>query len=199
MTRHSKFKGAAFFVFFGLTAAANASVTFTMQQVGNDVVASGSGTLNLSSLTNRSFATLGGLVWGSLSPGSGLAIGSASSEPVNTYITISGPASFGSGAFFAASSGGGTTIGVVANQSLSVSTGYLSGSPLSATSTWNNQTLAGLGVTPGTYVWTWGSGASADSFTFIIGPQASTTPEPISILLVAGGLAALGLLKQRRS
>ena len=48
--------------------------------------------------------------------------------------------------------------------------GYVSGSALSDTgATWDNQTFRSLDVTPGTYKWTWGSGANADSFTLNIG------------------------------
>jgi len=35
-------------------------------------------------------------------------------------------------------------------------TGYTSGSALTTSETWNNTTLAGLGLTDGTYTWTWG-------------------------------------------
>jgi hypothetical protein len=56
------------------------------------------------------------------------------------------------------------------------------------TSTYNNVTFSSLGVTPGTYAWTWGSGANADSFTLKIG-DAATVPQPATL-----GLMALGLL-----
>ena len=62
--------------------------------------------------------------------------------------------------------------------------GYVSGAALSSTSTWTGQTLATLGVTVGTYTWTFGSGASADSVVVYAGtapPSAAVavTPPPI--------------------
>jgi hypothetical protein len=59
---------------------------------------------------------------------------------------------------------------------LFVPNGYVSDSPLSDTSTYDNQTFVTLGATPGTYVWTWGSGADADSFTLDIGTIAPILP-----------------------
>jgi hypothetical protein len=44
-----------------------------------------------------------------------------------------------------------------------VQAGYVSGSSLSATTTWNNQTLATMGLTGGTYTFSWGAGVNADS------------------------------------
>ncbi len=70
--------------------------------------------------------------------------------------------------------------------------GYTSGDPLSGTATWPGTTFAGLGLTPGIYTWTWGSGADADSFVVDIGvPLVTPIPEP-STLLVAG--MALGVV-----
>src|SRR5207248_2671894 len=43
---------------------------------------------------------------------------------------------------------------------LSVPRGYVSGTFLSDRATYSGATLATLGVTPGTYKWTWGTGAN---------------------------------------
>jgi hypothetical protein len=69
--------------------------------------------------------------------------------------------------------------------------GYVSGHALADTMTFDNTTFTGLGVTPGTYEWTWGSGLTADSFTLQIGPVAVPAPligHGLSVLLAVGGL-----------
>jgi hypothetical protein len=71
----------------------------------------------------------------------------------------------------------------LADGQLAVPFSYVSGSALLDTSTYDNATLASLGVTPGAYIWTWGAGASADSLPLQIGPAPTNTPEPASLAL----------------
>ena len=71
-----------------------------------------------------------------------------------------------------------------------VPVGYVSGSSLSDTSTWDNTTVAALGLIPGTYTYTWGSGPTASSFAV----KVSGTPELGTSLLVAIGSLGLILL-----
>jgi hypothetical protein len=52
---------------------------------------------------------------------------------------------------------------------LSVPAGYVSGTALSDTAIYSGTTLAALGVTPGTYVWTWGT-TENQNFTLQIPP-----------------------------
>jgi hypothetical protein len=66
---------------------------------------------------------------------------------------------------------------------------YVDNTPLSHTATYYSATFATLGVMPGTYVWTWGSGAN-QSFTLKI----VRTPPPNTLRL----LGLLGLLGWRR-
>ena len=44
---------------------------------------------------------------------------------------------------------------------IGVPQGYISGDPLRNTTSWINATYASLGMTPGVYTWSWGSGADA--------------------------------------
>jgi hypothetical protein len=72
--------------------------------------------------------------------------------------------------------------------------------PVSDSSTYENQTLSSLGATPGTYIWTWGTGSHADSFTLQIGP-AQTASEPGALTLMAvslAGLLGVVLMRTRR-
>ena len=80
-----------------------------------------------------------------------------------------------------ANSGSGNMVGIAAailveftGVLLSVPRGYVSGTVLSDSATYSGATLATLGVTPGTYVWTWGTGAN-QNFTLQI-----KTPGPAS-------------------
>jgi hypothetical protein len=80
--------------------------------------------------------------------------------------------------------------------------GYISGTPLAGTATFSGTTLVAMGATPGTYVWTWGSGNTADSLTLLIGASAEV-PEPGTLFLVGGvllgSMALKGALRVRRS
>ena len=69
---------------------------------------------------------------------------------------------------------------------------YVSGSLLSTTDTYSSATFSILGLTPGNYTWTWGTGADADSLTVQIGPAATGVPEPpTSVLAVIGAMTGL--------
>jgi hypothetical protein len=179
----------------GATVAANASTYIvTIEQVGSDVVATGSGQLDLTSLT---------LFFTGAGPGAGIVPNTAQISFATTGSTIdaydglfSGPASFGTGTLTLADTTSGEPVFFLrVLQSLAVPTGYISDAALgTSTSTYSNATLTSLGVTPGIYVWTWGPAAN-QSFTLdIINP----IPIPAALPLFATGLGVLGLLGWRR-
>ena len=175
------------------TTESHAAYVVDFQQDGSNVIATGSGTLDLSALTFRTSLPNFAAVY----PAAGLAlVGPTTSTYTDEYsgVSFSGPADFGSGIDdIAATSGSGDLVGVAYPiEVILVPQGYVSGAALSDTSTWSGQSLNSLGITPGTYSWTWGSGATADSFTL----TTSVVPEPASLSLI--GLAACGLGFRRR-
>ena len=188
--------------------AAQAAYTITMQQVGPDVVATGSGSFSLAGLT----PTLVGVGGGAVIPPNGLVgVGPVAPLPgVQMYAPpMSGPASFGTGVASLATSGTGAGVGMNrAASAFGVPIGYVANTPLGiSTATWSGQTLASLGITPGTYVWTWGAGPTADSFTLIVNaapapaPAAATSVPTLSewgTISLAAMLALWGFAAVRR-
>ena len=183
--------GVAMLIGCGLSAPpAQAGYIVTLEQVGSNVVATGSGTIDLAglSLNTSPFADAG------MNPMHGvIRTGPTSGAQIDIYTLVTGPTSFGSGGgnfFIPASSGSGDMVAISGiDDTLNVPHGYVSGSALADSSTYNNQTFGSLGVTPGQYRWTWGSGA--DSFTLDIGVAAVPAPligRGLPSLLAAGGL-----------
>ena len=77
-----------------------------------------------------------------------------------------------------------------------VPSGYVSDRALSDTATYTGQaTFSSLGVTPGTYEWTWGSGPN-QTFTLEIG---TAVPEPSTWAMMALGFGWLGFLGYRKT
>jgi hypothetical protein len=165
-----------------------------LDEVGSNVVGTGSGTLDLSGLTlSSSNATTRANV--TASDGI-IELGPAVVDTGDVYSGFSGPTSFGGGGTVNATSGTGPVGILGAFNDIVVPHGYVSNAALSDTATWANQDFSSLGVTPGTYLWTWGTGVHADSFTLQIGPAA--VPEPASMVLFGTALAGLGVIRRRR-
>jgi hypothetical protein len=118
---------------------------------------------------------------------------------IEDYTGFSGPMSFGSGGGKNADSGSADLVGIFAPQTdeLVLPDGYVSGSALSDNAAYDSQTFNSLGVTPGTYEWTWGSGAHADSFTLDAVVPAPLIGRGLPVLLAVSGLLVGAKLLER--
>jgi hypothetical protein len=170
------------------TGPVQAAYVLTLEQEGPNVVATGSGTLDLAALSF--FATE--VSSPSINP-TQLEILTGATASFDVYETLTPPVAFGSGGFTAASAGSGDFVGVD-DEALAVPAAYVSGF-LSGSATFDDATLASLGVTPGVYVWTWGSGPNADSFTLDV----EAVPEPSTWAMMLIGFAGLGFAGYRAS
>jgi VPDSG-CTERM motif len=180
-----------------ITQSAKANYIVTLQQVGSDVVATGSGAIDLTGLTFRFPAALSPLIIPS-SPSPGIITGASSGNGAEWMGTISGPANFGSGGLKAADSGVGQLAGVSTSPSLNVvfvPLGYANDTLLSDSATYSNTTFSMLGVDTGTYEWMWGTGTDQNFTLQILGP--TNVPDAGSTLSLLG-FASLGLVALRR-
>jgi len=184
-------------VLLGGVGQAKAGFIITFSQDGANVDANGTGSFNLTALTYE--GTTGEP--GAFERGAGgvVLLGPATGFSFDEFGFISGPSSFGTGPAQFATSGSGPPVGVAyVVGDVVVPQGYVSGTPLTSSATWDNTTISGLGLTPGTYTYTWGSGATADSLEVVI-PSASAVPEPAALtLLCTASTTALGYFGWRR-
>ena len=179
-----------------LPTRASGAFVFTISPVGSDVLVNGSGSFNLSGLQITVPSASG--FRGSIAPFfNGLFTGSSIlvDEYRGSSVPITGPVNFGSSGQTLSTIDFGPAVGIRgpspftgSGGALYLPTGYISGTQLVSGSTYANHTLATLGLTPGTYVYTWGS----DSVTLRI------VPEPSTWALLGCGVVSGGVLFIRR-
>jgi hypothetical protein len=173
--------------------SAQAGYIVTLTQQGGNVVATGSGTIDLTGLSLVS----GSGVAAFMTPDQGqIYTGPVIATAASLYTGPTGPTSFGSGGEVVTSTGSGDIVGIhglpaetVGPPYLVVPEFYVSGAALSDTATYDNASFSSLGVTPGTYTWTWGAAAADDSFTLQVGAvPAPLIGRGLPVLLAVGGL-----------
>ena len=174
-------------------SAAPAGFIVSIEQVGGNVVATGAGSINT--------AGLGGpLLEVSASPridanNATIVIGQSS---INQLWTgpINGPQVLGSGIVRNASSSSGHFVGIMGLlDRIYLPQTYVSGAPLLGSATFNNTTLAALGLTNGTYNYTL---PSADTFTVQVGPAAVPEPSSLALLSLCGAVGGVAAWRKRR-
>lgn len=174
------------------STSAHAAFTFELQEVGSDVVLTGSGSVNLGALT---YYVEGSSIGGLVIPSEPFFQVGAKGAPLDIYkwvLAPTGPASFGAGSYTSSLAAAGSAIGFGDNN-VNVPKGYISGTQLSGSATFANSTFASLGITPGSYTWSWGSGATADSVTLT-----AAVPEPSTYAMALAGLGILGVWARRQ-
>jgi hypothetical protein len=179
-------------------ADARADITITFELKGLNVVETGTGAIDLSGLTIN---TNGGILQiPPLNPSDGIAIVGQTRSMNDLYTGFTGPSSFGSGGFSSPSSATGDVFGIGAiDNDLAVPQGYISGSTVSATDTFDNSNFTTLGLTAGTYTYTWGTGPN-QTLTVQIGPAAAVPEPSTAIVAVLGAVAFItyGWIRRRR-
>jgi hypothetical protein len=179
-------------------AAGQAQAAYVINAVesGGNVVMTGSGSLDLSA-TTPSVTSLA--LISSTNPSIAVvAIGTGLSDLY--FVTLPGLL-FGPGASTLASSATGGFLGISAVSGLLVvPAGYQSDTPLgTSTATFTGATFASLGMTPGSYVFSWGdrTANTFDTFTLNIIASPTGVPAPAALSLLGLGLAGLLLARRR--
>ena len=159
-----------------------AAVTIDFVDGAAGVRATASGSLNIDGLVFRNQQlTTTGYVRGSgaLSAFDGwTAIGTGDIDAYNIDTSVK----FSTGGNFLASSNSGRPVGIYSTTTVGIDTlyvprGYVSGGALASTAIWAGETIASMGLIPGSHVISWGSGDNADTVTINIGPIAPPPPQ----------------------
>ena len=173
---------------FSITTPAEAAITINFTEGGGDVVAVTSGTFDLTGLSLVDTV----MILPGVTPNTG-SFSAVSTAVLRRYSGLTGPTNFGTGGFLTALSGAGDPFYLSPTEGVVGLEAVISG-PLSATTTWSNQTFASMGLTSGTYVFS----TPADTIMVNIGPVDAAVPEPSSWLLMLFGFAAVGYSLRRR-
>jgi hypothetical protein len=152
-------------------------VIVTIQEVGSNVVMTGSGSINLNDLD---FVRVEGEISAISGQAKFLIVGPDSTCNRYSGATYSNPSDFSStSSGFIRTNGSGNAFGAAGlDNQIIVPDGYVSGTYLSGTSTFAGQSINSMSLIPGTYVWSWGTGINADTITLTILPPPTPTNTP---------------------
>jgi hypothetical protein len=149
-------------------AGVTGNFNVTVSQVGPNVVWNGSGSFNLSALSFVGVGTVGAGFNGNQAL---WAIGPNSVNNIDQYSGVTTyPSSFGTGGVGVTSTSG-STFGILTGgggRLLYVPTGYVSNTTISGSATYSSQTISSMGLTPGVYTWSWGTGGNTSTLVMTI-------------------------------
>lgn len=173
---------------------ARAAFVYTFTQIGPDVHLSGAGTFDFSDLGLFSTGVSHGVY---TNPTHGIVASGQNGIIVNQYSGITGPTNFGAGAaniLATSTTGNFLYIGAITH-SIAVADTYWATTPIANSAIYAGQSFASMGLTVGTYVFTWGEGEHADSLTVNV---SDAVPEPSTWALLGLGVLTLGWTARRR-
>jgi hypothetical protein len=199
VTKRKTYLASAAILTLGAVSMPSAQAKFAAvyKEFDSSVVETGSGSLDLTDL-GMSVSTF--KLNPAVVPESGLvAMGTPGAE-VNLFNNglIMGPGRFGLGLETDTDLSTGDAVSA-SLEGIAVLQGYPSGASLFNTSNYADASFSSLGMTPGTYVYTWGTGVHADSFTIdIVASPSLPVPEPSTWAMMLIGFAGLGYAALRR-
>ena len=188
-----------------LPGTATAALIVNIEEVGSDVVASYSGSIDLTGIgfnilgsanTNRIWAT-----GGQANFQNGVAKKASLTDFGQNPWTVA-PSAFGTGGAINADSlsiAGGNAFGFQSS-GFFIESSYVSGTPLSGSMTFNGQTLASMGINVGTGIMN-ATFSSGDTLTVNAIAGAAAVPEPGQVaasLLLLAGLGGYVALQRRK-
>ncbi|WP_299783253.1 VPLPA-CTERM sorting domain-containing protein [uncultured Roseobacter sp.] len=174
------------------SASAKAATVLSFKEVGSDVVATLSGSLDLTGATFSN--TLAGTNANFIHSGAGLlASGNGLFETQSEY-DFTNPGVFGSG-LTVFSSFDTTNFSFVLTQNYIRIGAFADDATLSGQIGYNGQSFASLGLSVGQSIFSLSNG---DTFTIDVQPSVAPVPLPASSLLLLGGVAGLGLMRRRK-
>ncbi len=173
---------------------ARATVIVDATEVGGNVVFAGGGTFNLAGLVFLG----GGAGLPVIDPANSVVVVGGGPVAANDYAGILPPGAFGMGGLTYADLAFGDLFGIAPNDSLFVPSGYISGALLDGSATFTGANFASLGLDPGTYTWSWGHGATADSFILNIVAPSSVPESGSTAVAMLLGLAAIAFFGRYR-
>jgi hypothetical protein len=201
MTKRMTYLASAALLALGavLAPSAQAAYVITFQQVGSDVVETGSGSLDLTDLDVGAFGIARDAA---VYPELGRVFSGAFTDTNTSFADLPDSfVTFGPGSFTLASTTSGGPVGFESGAgditTLIFPAGYASDTPLSDSATYLGATISSLGLTPGPYVVDWGSGDHADSLTIDVA-STGPIPEPSTWAMILIGFAGLGYAAARR-